>query len=204
MSSKNQTFKNYIKTFKDQWEEDKPITANEIIARAKSKYANMHKEKSWGKNDLKDTQLLALQTKVEKLEVLNKKNKKSGNPTKTPATPCASNSCTNPERMKKAGPTKTIDGRLQYWCTQHVCPKGRYNGLYCNHDDAGHPEWQKRKDEFKAKKKGNTSGKAPKAGTPNSTNGRSFKLTEKLKTPLCTQGQMTSEQVEEILGTGFS
>ena len=103
--------------------------------------------------------------------------------------------------MKKAGPTKTIDGKLQYWCTQHVCPKGRYNGLYCNHDDSGHPEWQKRKDEFKANKK---KGKTSQTGAQTSTNGRSFKLTDKLKTALCTQGQMSAEQVEEILGTDFS
>ena len=144
-------------------------------------------------------------TKVDKLETLDKKNKKGENPINSSTTPGASNSCINPERMKKAGATKTIDGKLQYWCTQHVCTKGRYNGLYCNHDDSGHPEWQRRKDEFKAnKKKGNTSGNTPKTGAQNSTNGRSFRLTDKLKTALCTQGQMSAEQVEEILGTDFS
>ena len=183
-----------MQNYKDQWEEDTPVTANEIIAKAKSKYANNHKEKSWGKNDPKDTQLLALQTKVDKLEVLNKKNKKSGNSTNTSATPGASNSCINPERMKKAGPTKTIDGKLQYWCTQHVCTKGRYNGLYCNHDDSGHPEWQRRKDEFKTnKKKSNTSGNAPKTGAQNSISGRSFRLIDKQKIALSTQGQMSGE-----------
>ena len=202
LSSKNQTFKNYMQTYKDKWEEDEPITANEIIAKAKSKYANMHKEKSWGKNDPKDTQLLALQTKVEKLEGTNKKNKYNGKSTSgTPKTPGTTNSCINPERMKKCGPTKMIDGKLQYWCTQHVCPKGRYDGLYCNHDDLGHPDWQKRKDEFKANKK---KGKPSQTGVQTSTNGRSFKLTDKLKTALCTQGQMSAEQVEEILGTDFS
>ena len=48
-----------------------------------------------------------------------------------------------------------IDGKEQYWCTQHVCSKGTYNGLYCCHDDSDHPEWQARKDQFKANKEKN-------------------------------------------------
>ena len=68
LSSKNEIFKNYIQVYKDQWEDDEPILANDIIARAKSKYANLTKSTDWGKNDPKQTQLLALMTKVEKLE----------------------------------------------------------------------------------------------------------------------------------------
>ena len=110
--------------------------------------------------------------------------------------------------MKKEGPWKIIDGRKQFWCTQHKCPKGTYDGLYCNHDDSGHAEWQRKKDEFKANKKKNkaaSAGNTSNSGNNNNSNknGRSFKLTDKLKTALCTQGQMTPEQVEEILGQDF-
>ena len=150
-------------------------------------------------------------TKVEKLEGNKTSTGKRGgnNKTSPPTTTGANNSCINPERMKKAGPKKMIDGRTQFWCTQHVCPKGRYNGLYCNHDDAGHPGWQIKKDAYKANKKQNKTPGATSVGTKtednkSKTNGCSFKLTDKLKKDLCTQGQMTAEQVEEILGTDFS
>ena len=111
--------------------------------------------------------------------------------------------------MKKAGQKKMIDGRMQFWCTQHKCPKGRHDVLYCNHDDAGHPEWQAKKYEFKASKKknktlGSTSGGKKPGGKNSNKNGRSFKLTERLKTALCTQGQMIAEQVKELLGQGLS
>ena len=90
-----------------------PILANEIIAKAKSKYANMTKSKEWGKNYPKQTQILALLTKVEKLEG-NKTStgKKGGNNKNSPTITGVSNSCINPERMKKAGPKKMIDERM--------------------------------------------------------------------------------------------
>ena len=122
LTSKNDIFKNYIQVYKDQWEDDQPIQANDIIAKAKSKYANLTKSKLWGKNDPRDTQLLALMTKVEKLEGNKTSTGKRGenNKTSPPTTTGANNSCINPERMKKAGPKKMIDGRMQFWCTQHV------------------------------------------------------------------------------------
>ena len=78
-----------------------------------------------------------------------------------------------------------IDGRKQYWCTQHKCPQGTYEGLYCNHDDSGHAEWQSQKDEFKANKKKNkaaTTGNTSNSSNNNNSNknGRSFKPTDKL------------------------
>ena len=139
---KNSFFKDYIQVFKNKLKNDENTSANHIISKAKSKYANMTKSKDWGKNDPKDTQLMALMTKIEKLEGnKNSTGKKGGQNKSSPSTATgANNSCINPERMKKAGPKKMIDGRIQLWCTQHVCPKGRYNGLYCNRDDAGYPE----------------------------------------------------------------
>ena len=67
---------------------------------------------------------------------------------------------------------------------------------------------ERKKDEFKANKKKNktaTAGNTSNSSNNNNsnTNGRSFKLTDKLKTALCIQGQMTPEQVEEILGQDF-
>ena len=48
LSSKNKVFINYMQRFKDKWQDDEEIIASDIIAKAKSKYANMTKEKSLG------------------------------------------------------------------------------------------------------------------------------------------------------------
>ena len=43
LSSKNSFFKDYIQVFKNQWDDDENITANQIISKPKSKYAKMTK-----------------------------------------------------------------------------------------------------------------------------------------------------------------
>ena len=57
--------------------------------------------------------------------------------------------------MNKVDPTTVIDGVLMYWYTLHVCPRGTYNGLYCNHANPRHAEWEERKASYKANKKKN-------------------------------------------------
>ena len=111
----------------------------------------------------------------------------------------------NPERLKYNGPKKTIDGKEQFWCPLHICPNGTYRGLYCGHTKEGHDEWQKRKDFFKAKKKGQKDSSSSSTSTPstNSNQGKTFQLTDRLKTALCTEGQMSAEQVEAIFGQDF-
>ena len=69
LSTKNSVFKDYIQVFKNQWEDDdEAMTSTHIIAKAKPKFVNMQRSKDWGKNDPKDTQLIALITKIEKLK----------------------------------------------------------------------------------------------------------------------------------------
>ncbi len=47
---------------------NKNITADELIIAAHTKYNNMVEDKTWGKVDLRDAKILALTTKLEKLE----------------------------------------------------------------------------------------------------------------------------------------
>ena len=65
MSTKNSIFKDYIQDYKYKWEDDDAIiTPVYLIAKSKSKYANMVKSKDWGRNDLSNAQLIALMTKL--------------------------------------------------------------------------------------------------------------------------------------------
>ena len=108
----------------------------------------MTKNKDWGRNDPKDRQLMALMTKLEKFE--GKKtspSKRGGRPEakNLPPTTSTFNYTINPERMKRVEPTKTIDGKLMYWCTNHICSRCTYKGLCCNHADDEHEAWKERK-----------------------------------------------------------
>ena len=79
LSTKNSFFKDYIHALKNQWEdEDEKVTPTYIISKSKSKIANIQKSKNWGKNDPKDTQLVAFMTKIEKLEGKNTSTGKGG------------------------------------------------------------------------------------------------------------------------------
>ena len=100
---------------------------------------------------------MALMTKVNKLEGKNiGLNKKGGGPgfKNSSLTKSTFKYTINPERMKKVGPTKVIDGVLMYWYTLHVCPRGTYNGLYCEHASPGHAAWKERKASYKKIRKG--------------------------------------------------
>ena len=115
----------------------------------------MTKRKDWGRNEPKDTQLLALMTKVDKLEGKktgpSKRGGEHGSKT-SPSTTGTFKYTINPERMKRVGPTKMIDRVLMYWCTLHICPRGTNTGLYCNRGNSGYTAWEDRKESYKANK----------------------------------------------------
>ena len=57
-------FKDCIQDYKNKWEDDDAIiTSVYLIAKSKSKYANVVKSKDWGRNDPSNAQLIALMTK---------------------------------------------------------------------------------------------------------------------------------------------
>ena len=107
----------------------------------------------------------------------------------------------NPERLVYKGPKRTIDGKEMWWCPKHKCPKGTYDGMYVGHPPEKHDEWQVRTDEFKANKKNKGENKSESNSKDSKV--KSFKLTEQLKTALCTQGQMTAETIDKILQGDF-
>ena len=71
----------------------------------------MTKSKDWGRNDPQDSQVMALRTKVDKLEGkkigLNKEGGGSGSKNSS-LTKSTFKYTINPERMEKVGPTKSL------------------------------------------------------------------------------------------------
>ena len=56
-------FKDYIQDYKNKWDNDDAIiTPVYLIAKSKSKYANMVKSRDLGRNDPNNAQLIALMT----------------------------------------------------------------------------------------------------------------------------------------------
>ena len=110
--------------------------------------------------------------------------------------------------MKKDGDSKKVDGVQYWWCPKHVF-KGVFDGLYMPHRPGKeHDEWaankKKRQEEYKkkndARKQNKSNGSSSGSGNQGS-NGtqKSFVLNEKLKAALCTQGQLTPQQLESLV-----
>ena len=206
MSTKNSIFKDYIQDYKNKWEDDDAmITSVYLIAKSKSKYANMVKSKDWGRNDPSNAQLIALMTKFSG-NSSNNSNKRGNTNNKTKPNDSkksntTKNSPINPERLVFKGAKATIDGKEMWWCKHHICPRGTYNGMYVMHPPEKHYEWQARKDEFKANRKNKGENKSE-SNSKDSTV-KSFKITDQLRTALCTQDQMSAETIDKILSGDF-
>ena len=116
----------------------------------------------------------------------------------------------DPRRMKNQGPALKIDGVQYWWCPKHVL-KGVFDGLYMPHRPGKeHDEWaaakKKRQEEYKKKNQArkqarndNNSERGGDGNSKNEGNKKSFVLSDKLKAALCTQGQLTPQQLETIV-----
>ena len=89
------------------------------------------------------------------------------------------------------------------WCPKHKCTRGTYDGLYIQHPPEEHDAWQVRKDSYKNKKKDKPEKPKSKSGGKTYLEGKTFTLNDGLKTALCTQGQLTSEQLDCIMNQDF-
>ena len=181
-------------------EDTDSVTVIILVPKAKNMYDNLVKTGEWGKVDPRDTKLLALQTQFEKYK---KANSNRNSDTKCPdATPTKKKSVTiNPLRKIKKGDSMIIDGKQHWWCPHHKW-EGEFDGLYMTHKPEDHHIWQKQKDEriAKFKKKKEEKKKSNGGGnTQNNNNKKSFTMSDKLKTALCTQGQLTPEQLDNIV-----
>ena len=113
----------------------------------------MVEDKSWGKVDPRDAKIMALTTKLEKLE--KEGVKPAANVTKGGGTgggkPSAGKLPPLEEwRTKFDGPKKVVDNRTYYWCKHHKSKD--YNGLYVSsHSEEHHEAWSKDKKDHTGK-----------------------------------------------------
>ena len=121
------------------------FTVDELISEAKNIYTNMKTNGEWNKVDPKDAKIMALITKIEKLE-----NKKKPDKAKKGTKKMGSNEI-DPQCTKHKGPSIVIDGETLWWCEHHKNPSRFPQGLYMPHKPEDHNAWKKAKDEKEAK-----------------------------------------------------
>lgn len=139
----------------------------EVVRSLSNVYNNMVHDKTWGKQDPRDAQLLALTTKIKSLEAARKSSKSGGggrggaprgngggrgNGGKTESKSRA------PEwQVTKVGKDRKHPetGETMTWCPHHVSRDGSINGMYMPHDH-DHDAWVVAKKakfaDYKAKK----------------------------------------------------
>ena len=203
-TTSNPRFKTYIQQIHDNFITDMDsITASELMTQSKNMYNNLVKLGEWGKADPRDAKLLALQTQLSKMKT------SSSDTSNIPVGPINP----DPKKLNPARKVKTqhetiiFDGQQMYWCSKHVDSKGEFNGLYMPHQEKDHHIWAAEKKKKKeAYNKANAARKAAKAGKD--TNGGKnikalgqkspFKISDKLKAALCTEGQISPDQFDRI------
>ena len=211
LTAPNQVFTSYIQRIVDDLQAGighfKDTTAEQIIQAARTKYNNMVEDKSWAKVDPRDAQLLALATEVETLR-RGKTNKEAAANATDKNDKVASSGSDDMEkisgvakwRMVKVGSTKTVDGKLHYWCPKHVHKGGLWNGLYVTHKPENHDEhvgyWQKKNKEDG--KSANATETATPASAASSTSNPALGLQSRLKEVMCTNLCMSSDDVNKL------
>ena len=195
LSSKNEEFRQAIRSEKTNWEKGEDVSADAIITVATAKYNNLRKQKTWNQVDPKDAKIVALTTKVENLAKAlatnssangrsggsDQKGKDGKNENRFP--PLAE------WRKKKDGASKIVDGVTWYWCPKHKA-EGKFDGLYVKHKPDNHDSW---KDEQK-KRRGKPNKKNGNGGSSDSS--KTLTLSDKLKSALLTK--MSSEELEKM------
>ncbi len=182
---------------------NKNITTDELILAARTKYHNMVEDKSWSKVDPRDAKILALTTKLEKIE---KEGKASANATNG-TNPGGSNPTNTHKlqpldewRKKFDGAKKEVAGRTYYWCKHHKSKD--YDGLYVtSHSEEHHEAWSKDKKDRTGKYRPAEDAK-PKddkpAGPASSAPKSSLGLTDRLKQVLMTDVMLSEGDVDKI------
>jgi len=108
----------------------------------------------------------------------------------------------DPRRCTKTTDSKKIDGVQYWWCPDHF-KEGEYNGLYMPHrPGAEHDAWAAKKKEQAERRKQERS-KARGNFKKGNKNDKSFVLNDKLKAALCTQTQMSGEELDKFLQQDF-
>ena len=203
LSGPNEVFNTHFKAVKSDVDSNygfhSKITPKSLLTAAKTQFTNIDKRKEWAMVDPKDAKIMALSTKLEKLQ--EAKDKPSTTATGGDGATAGKEILPGCKtllawRAKFAGKKITRDGTEWNWCPHHVDPGGKYNGLYYNnHDEHTHAEWQKKKKERSAKFKAN---RAADSDTPAAG---SMQISEALKNALCTNFCVTEDDLNKVVNS---
>ena len=196
LSAKNDEFRDFIQRMKDEWEGGKDIKPEELMETATSKYNNMIKQNSWGRINPKDAKIVALATKLKRIESSLTTSEKS-----YPKHSNKSNIKLNVDKwriIKDRGETFERDGKQWWWCPHHKL-EGHFDGLYMNHPPSQHNKWKeekkKKRDEYKKKRDENRSNNK---NSKSSVHSNQLQLSEKMRAALVTNFQCTDSEADSV------
>ena len=186
LSSKNETFRNFIQRKKDEWEEGNEVNHTVLAHEATVKYNNMVSQHKWNQTDPKDAKIVALTSQLKDIQ-----KKLDTNPPTNPPKNDKKMVGNASWRYKKEGDTKVVDGFTYHWCKHHkVGPnKKEINGMYAGHKPEDHDAATERmKKKYKSKKQGSNNGDSKKK----------LSLSNSMKAALMTNCNMSEEQANDL------
>ena len=195
-TSKNESFVSFIQRKKDDWEIGGTETPTTLISLAFQKYNNMKKQNTWNQTNPKDTKIMDLTTKLQKLEYQIACFATASNVNPDQSNDKSSIKQTDgidKSKMRNVGSTKTLNCKKYRWYPHHKLP-GQFDGLYVEHNPSEHDEWKRKRDEKRAqwKNKKKIGGKTKLI--PGSE--RKLQLSHKMKSALCSYFHYTEEDAE--------
>lgn len=107
-TSTNDEFKSSVGFWKNEWTSGTIRNAEQLMAKADSKYSELRDMGTWGKRGAKDDQILALTAKVEELEKRGSKKKKDKKEN--------SNSKWKYDKSLSSSDTLVRNGKTYKWC----------------------------------------------------------------------------------------
>ena len=156
----------------------------------------MIKQNSWGRINPKDAKIVALATKLKRIESSLTTSEKS-----YPKHSNKSNIKLNVDKwriIKDRGETFERDGKQWWWCPHHKL-EGHFDGLYMNHPPSQHNKWKeekkKKRDEYKKKRDENRSNNK---NSKSSVHSNQLQLSEKMRAALVTNFQCTDSEADSV------
>jgi hypothetical protein len=116
MTASDSAFIDFIKRKKDAYEEGEiDLTPNALMQATVNKYNSLKQQGRWNQASEQDEKIIALQAKLESLEVGRKKGDKSPGTQKGPK----QSEWVNISPPEGAPEVKVVSGKTYYWCTNH-------------------------------------------------------------------------------------
>ena len=184
----NKIFVDFVTRLEDDYESESKSDASnkeirEVVLKVKNKYKNMHANEKWDYVDPSDAKIMALTSKLDKVQMLLKEEKDRNGPKKKDL-PFDSRRCDN------VGATTTIDGIDYVWCDKGHKRRALPNGMYMpvGHD---HEKWEQAKQN---RKKNNGSNSKAKSDPQ-----KEMVLSDKMKTVLMAKVGFNDEDADEMI-----